>query len=657
MKSIAYQTYFDKVYGCFLGKCVGGTAGGPAEGRKELLDYPLDEAILHTALPNDDLDLQILWLEVMEEKGIYFTSEDLADSFYRNVPYGPGEYAYFMKNYARGILPPVSGAFNNRFYCNGMGCPIRSEIWACICPGEPKKTMQYVSMDGHMDHLSDSVWAEYFLAYAEAAAFFYDDTAAIPMLIEEALAQIPAESRIAAALSMTLRLWKAGKDWKFIRSAIIRHFGHPDCTNLYQNMSFTLLALLFGQGDMRETIRLGCAMGYDTDCICATAASLVGIIRGADMLLHKDGFTDTGIKAAVKLRRPDCSIAELAKDVAVVGMTLCDSIPGDVVITEKPDYTPIPTTKPLPAALTFQVDYAGDPVLPLEKKKTVLLTLSANQDISGTISVTAPDGIIGTVSEDTVTIAGGTQKTIPMSFVIAPTCTTLNQENRIAVCFTAEDGTKIPYSFGLNGADIWYCYGPFFHNNFDLTDVSPYIPYGSHMQLPQNLPWEDPVRDYHLNRFADIDIPYLEETTFFSVSDGTLPCDPADARTMPEAVSITEDYFEAGDLYSSTGPAVSYLFRYIDSPENRPVDVTVGCEGPFKLWINGTFIGENRTVGCWTLENKHFYSIPFHKGRNTILFKLCNPSGKAAFSIIYRIPGKSWIQYTDFASEIIKTEE
>ena len=68
MKTITYNDYYNRVYGCFLGKCIGGTAGGPAEGRKELLDYPLDEAILHTALPNDDLDLQILWLEVIEEK-------------------------------------------------------------------------------------------------------------------------------------------------------------------------------------------------------------------------------------------------------------------------------------------------------------------------------------------------------------------------------------------------------------------------------------------------------------------------------------------------------------------------------------------------------------------------------------------------------------
>ena len=82
MHTLSYSTYFDKVYGCFLGKCIGGTAGGPAEGRKELLDYPLDESLLHKALPNDDLDLQIMWLELIEEYGFDIDARDMAKAFY-----------------------------------------------------------------------------------------------------------------------------------------------------------------------------------------------------------------------------------------------------------------------------------------------------------------------------------------------------------------------------------------------------------------------------------------------------------------------------------------------------------------------------------------------------------------------------------------------
>lgn len=228
-KFLDYETYLDKVYGCFLGKCIGGTAGGPAEGRKELLDFPLDENILHTSLPNDDLDLQIMWLELIEDKGFDITSRDMAEAFYTQVPYGPGEYAVFQKNYERGIYPPLSGSFNNRYYKNGMGCPIRSEIWACLFPGDCKTATKYVKMDGSLDHEKDSIDAEIFLVDLETNLFFSND---LNSSINNALANVP-DGKLKSVLSDTVTMFDDNYDWKFARGMILRNYGHADCTNMY----------------------------------------------------------------------------------------------------------------------------------------------------------------------------------------------------------------------------------------------------------------------------------------------------------------------------------------------------------------------------------------------------------------------------------------
>ena len=69
-----YQSYKDKVYACWVGKNIGGTLGAPYEGIKMPLELPFKEEMVNTMLPNDDLDLQVLWLDVAEKYGVTYES-------------------------------------------------------------------------------------------------------------------------------------------------------------------------------------------------------------------------------------------------------------------------------------------------------------------------------------------------------------------------------------------------------------------------------------------------------------------------------------------------------------------------------------------------------------------------------------------------------
>ncbi|MFR6640919.1 MAG: hypothetical protein ACLUSP_06030 [Christensenellales bacterium] len=63
------QTYKDKVYACWIGKNIGGTIGGPYEGKREILDVKGFITKPKEPLPNDDLDLQLVWLHAVESEG------------------------------------------------------------------------------------------------------------------------------------------------------------------------------------------------------------------------------------------------------------------------------------------------------------------------------------------------------------------------------------------------------------------------------------------------------------------------------------------------------------------------------------------------------------------------------------------------------------
>ena len=161
---LTYKQYLDKAYGCWLGKCVAGTIGAPYEGMKQLLHLSFRSEMIEKMLPNDDLDLQVLWLKVLEEKGIYTTGDDLAAAFSKYNVFWPGEYAWFKKNYDRGLRPPYTAKYENDFYNEGMGCPIRAEIWGLIMPGNPAIAADLCVMDGTLDHSGKSVYFERFWA-------------------------------------------------------------------------------------------------------------------------------------------------------------------------------------------------------------------------------------------------------------------------------------------------------------------------------------------------------------------------------------------------------------------------------------------------------------------------------------------------------------
>ena len=63
------------------------------------------------------------------------------------------------------------------------------------------------------------------------------------------------------------------RDWETVRKKIIHYYGHPDCTNVFQNMGFLLTALLKGEMDFIKTMEIAVDCGYDTDCTGATAGA------------------------------------------------------------------------------------------------------------------------------------------------------------------------------------------------------------------------------------------------------------------------------------------------------------------------------------------------------------------------------------------------
>ncbi len=283
-KTLSWETYLSKTLGCWSGKNAGGTLGGPDEGKLGPLNLTWYPVLQKGGIPNDDLEIQLVWLHALETRGINLTAADLASEWLDHYLPNWDEYGFAKTNLRKGILPPLSGSLNNWFH-RSMGCPIRSEIWACVAPGLPLEAAKMAREDALVDHSEESTYAEILFAVIESAAFVESDR---EQLIDLGLAAIPDICETAKAVQVMRRAWQKTKSWDATRAAILAEVGNDaNFTDAPQNIAFTLLGWYSSPLDFGQAICDSVNCGYDTDCTGATLGSILGIILGQEALPEK----------------------------------------------------------------------------------------------------------------------------------------------------------------------------------------------------------------------------------------------------------------------------------------------------------------------------------------------------------------------------------
>lgn len=330
------NNYREKVMGCWLGKAVGGTLGLPFEGVDGPLDLHFYEPVPTEMLPNDDLDLQVVWacaINRLDEAKV--SRHVLAQAWLDHVDFPWDEYGVALRNLKLGLQPPLSGSHDN-WFANCMGAPIRSEIWACLAPGQPALAAAYAYEDACVDHADEGIWGEVFLSALQSAAFVQSDCT---ILLRDALNTLPADSRVRCAVADTQTWWQEKRDWRAVRELILQHHGHENFTDAPMNIAFSVLGWLASEGDFSRAICIATNCGKDTDCTAATTGALMGIIapncigkkwlvpigrdlvlspgiRGLDAPATLDEFTDLVLRLRERLNGQWPEESELIQDAA-----------------------------------------------------------------------------------------------------------------------------------------------------------------------------------------------------------------------------------------------------------------------------------------------------------------------------------------------------
>ncbi len=668
--------YYDKVYGGWLGKCLGGAAGAPVEGIKKLIPCEDFREMIRPDLPNDDLDLQLLWLEVLQKKGRRVTAADLAEAWDRQCWYPFNEYGIFLKNYERGILPPYSGSFNNPLFCEGEGCPIRSEIWGMVFPGDGDTAAAYAGMDGSLDHAGEAVWIEQYYAAVESIAFADGYGAAVEPLVfadgygaaveplvfadghgaeganMEALLlgelhRLPEGSRARACVNLVMKTFHEDPcGWKKARARMLRKFGHFDFTNAVTNLGITVIALLYGGEDLWKVINIAFRCGYDTDCTCATAAAVWGILHGAEKIQEDlKALVNDRFVIGIDLERTDNSIRKLTEETCALGRKLalqnrtsdwksedesCALRQMTALQNRTSEQTPADenisaaengfgSSVNTEATLAVDILYMNRPAIGFNDHCGIGIRLKNHFPIEKEWNIRIaglPLGWRAVPEHQTLVLEPGQEKTAEVLIETTDDVKILYSKNLLKAV-AGDDLQEFRRCFGIAGSSEWTAAGPYFENL--EKDDPPGIPsaHGEGCILP--------TLECMVNNAVYLEKEYMDEQNF------------AQAFSVEETCRVHgyEDLLPLDEAFPFQGQGCIYLRQKLVSDTEQDVWAVIGNNDGFKLWVNGELCLEQDEIRLWTPYN-NYQTMHLKKGVNEVVIKVLKRTESMKFSIAFR---------------------
>jgi hypothetical protein len=629
---LSYDRYLDQILGGWIGKSMGGAIGARFEGNKGWIELRPEEMFPPSMPPNDDLDLQVLWLKVLEEKGAALTSDDLAAAWLEGCWYPFNEYGIFRRNWRLGIHPPYTGSFTNQFWETGEGCPIRAEIWGYIFPGAPDLAASYAEMDGTLDHTAQSVGAEKMLAAMSSMAFFVPDVRRLASMFRHYL---PEGTPIARLTQAAFDCYDAGLSLRDARDRLMALDGVPEACDAQINIPFTFLGLLYGGNDLTKVMLSALCCGYDTDCTLASAAALVGQILGASRIPPelKEPVGDA-LVMGIQYHRPEMTLTALARDTARAGVMLSRELSTGVGIDHAPEMRPFPQTSRVPPT-RLRVEYGGLPCTAPGQPVEVTVRIDGQVPSGASLKINAPQGWRAEPAEQPV---GAFQARYPVT--LHPPGVPLRDVNRnldgpgvpLRDVNRNLDGPGVPaewpmlnlfqanlsgaaqanraeQSFGVAGAGLWKFLGVYYD------------------ALPAE---NDPVqqRRRFQQHYVSLQHAYLPEP---DVDAAGLFAEWSRKLGRPALLPSYEHEVDPGRLVGLRGPYCAYLARTLLCQREREVYFVIGNNDAYRLYLNGVCVSEIDETVWWAPFN-NIVRVTLQKGENQLLLKLLKRGDELKFT-------------------------
>jgi ADP-ribosylglycohydrolase len=278
------DAYFDKVHGAWQAILVANHTGLAHEGR--YLDEPSVadsiELVLLDAWPTDD-DTSVEWvdLHIMETYGLDPTyvqiRDEWADHLNNDIWVSTLRARQLMY---QGVVPPDTGSADlNPDGVWSIDAQLQTELFGMIAPGLPRPAGRRATYFARVTNSGLAVEVSAFYATLYALAVFESD---VPTLVRTAQTYFDPDAQVNQIVDAVIG-WQRRfpEDWRQTRRRIKEAYDvDPAWWASKVNFASTMMALLYGNGDLIQTLTIASLAGWDADNNATTSAGLLGLMHG-----------------------------------------------------------------------------------------------------------------------------------------------------------------------------------------------------------------------------------------------------------------------------------------------------------------------------------------------------------------------------------------
>ena len=287
-RRISVKDYVDKMKSGWVGKMVGCAWGAPTEFKFREQTVPEDQMpkwnddLVNSSSSNDDLYVQMTFMETLDKYGLKATQRQAGIDF-ANSPYDLWHANKAGRDLLRkGIAPPDSGHPQFNKHADDIDYQIEADFAGLVSPGLPDLCIELGEKFGRLMNYGDGLYGGQWVAAMYAEAFFESDPI---KLIQAGLKCIPEKSQYYEAITDVLNWYRADpndweKTWQLVEDKYQKNkdYRRSSCDKGAFNIdakfngAYIAIGMLYGKGDLDQTVILATRCGQDSDCNPGNAA-------------------------------------------------------------------------------------------------------------------------------------------------------------------------------------------------------------------------------------------------------------------------------------------------------------------------------------------------------------------------------------------------